>query len=361
MEAQEMHADDSAVSGRTGVTLGRAAGALLRITLLAATLLGAASAPAFAARAAAAPQTLLNVSYDATRELYQQINARFQAYWKRTTGQTVRIQMSHNGSAAQARAVIAGLPADVVTLGVASDIDALHDQAQLLPADWQSRLPNDSTPYTSTIVFLVRNGNPKHIVDWDDLVRPGVSVITTNPKTSAAARWVFLAAYAYAQRRYGGDPAQIKSYLKALYGHVAVLSTGARGSTLAFAQQRLGDVLLAWENEAHLAIKQAGPGSFQIVVPSISMLAQPPVAVVDKNARQRGTERLAEAYLRYLYTPEAQEIIAQNFYRPVDPAVAARHAAQFPRVTLVNISAFGGWRRAQAQFFDDGGLFDQLY
>ncbi len=327
-----------------------------RLLLCAMLLAGAGVAPA-----AEPAHTLLNVSYDATRELYEQINTKFVAYWKARTGQTVSIEMSHNGSSAQARAVVAGLPADVVTLGVASDIDALHDQAGLLPASWQSRLPNDSTPYTSTIVFLVRRGNPKHIVDWNDLVRPGVSVVTTNPKTSAAARWIFLAAYAYAQRHHPGDQAQIKAFLKSLYGHVAVLSTGARGSTLAFTQQHIGDALLSWENEAFLAIKEAGPGSFQIVVPSISMLAQPPVAVVDRNARQHGTEQLAEAYLRFLYTPEAQEIIAENFYRPIDPVVAARHAAQFPRLTLVNISAFGGWREAQKKFFDDGGLFDQLY
>ncbi len=330
------------------------------VALLAALLLGGAAPPA-ALAAPAGGQTLMNVSYDATRELYAQINRQFEAYWKQKTGQSVTIRMSHNGSSAQARAVIAGLPADVVTLGVASDIDALHDQAGLLPADWQGRLPNDSTPYTSTIVFLVRNGNPKHIVDWDDLVRPGVSVITTNPKTSAAARWIFLAAYAYAQRTYHGDQGQIKSYLKALYGHVVVLSTGARASTLAFTQEHLGDALLSWENEAFLAIKEAGPGSFQIVVPSISMLAQPPVAVVDKNARSHGTEQLAEAYLRFLYTPAAQQTIAENFYRPIDPAVQARYAARFPHLTLVNVSAFGGWRKVQKEFFDDGGLFDQLY
>lgn len=327
-------------------------------TLLAALLLST-SGPV-AAAASAASQTLLNVSYDPTRELYQQINARFEAYWKATTGQTVEVRMSHNGSGAQARAVVAGLPADVVTLGVASDIDALHDQAQLLPADWQSRLPHESTPYTSTIVFLVRRGNPKNIRDWDDLLRPGVSVVTPNPKTSAAGRWNFLAAYAYAQRRYRGNPTDIKQFLSTLYGRVAVLNTGSRASTLAFTQQNLGDVLLSWESEAFLAIKEAGSGGFQIVVPSISMLAQPPVAVVDKNAERHGTERLAEAYLRFLYTPAAQEIIAENFYRPTDEAVAARHAAQFPRLTLVNISAFGGWRKAQSQFFDDGGLFDQV-
>ena len=308
----------------------------------------------------AADKTLLNVSYDPTRELYEQLNPRFEAYWKQRTGQTVAIRMSHGASGAQARSVIAGLPADVVTLGTASDIDALHKQANLLPDNWQSRLPDDSTPYTSTIIFLVRQGNPKHIVDWNDLVRSGVSVITPNPKTSAAGRWNFLAAYAYAQK-HEHDPQGIQAYMQALYKHVAVLSDAARASTLAFTQQGTGDVLLAWENEAFLALKEAGPGKYQIVVPSISMLAEPPVAVVDKNAQQDGNTELAEAYLRFLYTPEAQEIIATNFYRPIDKQVAARHASEFPKVTLVNISAFGGWRAAQAKFFDDGGLFDKLY
>jgi sulfate transport system substrate-binding protein len=333
--------------------------ALLRaaVVLFAALLPGSAGI----ARAGQAARTLLNVSYDPTRELYDQINAHFQAYWLKKTGQAVTVEMSHGGSAAQARSVIAGLPADVVTLGVASDIDALHDQGGLLPENWQSRLPNDSTPYTSVVVFLVRRGNPKHIVDWGDLVRPGITVVTPNPKTSAGGRWNFLAAYAYAQRHSAGNPAAARAYMKALYQHVTVLNPAARATTLAFTQQQLGDVLLAWENEAFLSIKEAGPGKFQIVVPSISILAEPPVAVVDRNAQRHGTERLAQAYLRFLYTPEAQEIIAENFYRPIDPAVAARHAAQFPHVTLVNISAFGGWRKAQAKFFDDGGLFDQLY
>jgi sulfate transport system substrate-binding protein len=313
-----------------------------------------------AAVVAQADQTLLNVSYDPTRELYEQINPKFVAYWKAQSGQTVTIQMSHGASGAQARSVIAGLRADVVTLGAATDIDALHKQADLLPANWQQRLPADSTPYTSTIIFLVRQGNPKHIVDWNDLTRAGVSVVAANPKTSAAGRWNFLAAYAYAQQ-HNKDPQAVRDFLKALYKHAAVLPDGSRASTIAFTQQQIGDVLLAWENEAFLAMKEAGAGKFQIVVPSISMLAQPPVAIVDKVAQQRGTQKLAEAYLRYLYTPEAQEIIAENFYRPTDPTVAARHASEFPKITLVNISAFGGWPAAQKQFFDDGGLFDQLY
>jgi len=310
---------------------------------------------------ASAAQTLLNVSYDPTRELYEQINAKFETYWKAKTGESITIHMSHGGSGAQARAVINGLEADVVTLGAASDIDALHDQADLLPENWQSRLPDQSTPYTSTVVFLVRHGNPKHLKDWDDLVRPGVSVITPNPETSSGGRWNFLAAYAYALNHNGNDPAKAKAFVKALYKNVPLLSTGARGATDVFTHQQLGDVLLAWENEALLAIKESGADKLQIVVPSISMLAQPPVAVVDKYAKAHGTTKLAEAYLRFLYTPQAQEIIAENFYRPIDPQVAARHANEFPKVNRINISAFGGWPKAQAEFFSDGGVFDQLH
>ena len=308
-----------------------------------------------------AAQTLLNVSYDPTRELYEQVNTSFRSYWKAKTGEDVDIKMSHGGSAAQSRAVIDGLQADVVTLGAASDIDALHSHGDLVPANWESLLPKDSTPYTSTIVFLVRKGNPKHIQDWDDLVRPGVSVITPSPKTSAGARWNFLAAYAYAQAHNPGNATAAKDFVKTLFKHVPVLAAASRAATLAFTQQAQGDVLLAWENEAFLSIKEAGPGSFQIVVPSISILAQPPVAVVQSNARRHGTEALAKAYLGYLYEPAAQEIIAQNFYRPIDPQVAARHAGQFPKVKLVTIASFGGWRKAQADFFADGALFDQLY
>ena len=310
---------------------------------------------------ALADQTLLNVSYDPTRELYEQLNSSFRSYWRAKTGQDVVIRMSHGGSASQSRAVIEGLRADVVTLGAASDIDMLHTRGGLLPAHWQHRLPNDSTPYTSTVVFLVRQGNPKHIRDWDDLVRPGVGVITSNPKTSAGARWNFLAAYAYAQAHSHGDAAAAKIFVKALFKNVPLLASGARGATLVFTHRGQGDVLIAWESEASLAIKEAGQGRFQIVVPSISILAQPPVAVVDKNAKRHGTQALAEAYLRYLYEPAAQEVIAQNFYRPIDPQVTARYASRFPKINLVSISAFGGWHKAQADFFVDGALFDQLY
>ena len=310
--------------------------------------------------AAAAEQTLLNVSYDPTRELYGEINVSFEAYWKRATGETIAIRTSNGASGSQARSVIAGLEADVVTLGAASDIDALHEHGNLLPENWQDRLPQQSTPYTSTIVFLVRKGNPKHIQDWVDLVRPGVGIVTPNPKTSAAARWNFLAAYAFAKAHYHDDGA-VRTFLQVLYKHAPILTTGARASTIAFTQQALGDVLLTWENEALLAIREAGDGNYQIVVPSVSMLAQPPVAVVDRYVERHGTAKLSEAYLRYLYTPVAQEIIAKNFYRPIDPKVAARYASQFPKVELVNISTFGGWHQAQKDFFEDGALFDQLY
>jgi sulfate/thiosulfate-binding protein len=308
-----------------------------------------------------ADQTLLNVSYDPTRELYEQVNASFRSYWKTKTGQDVVIKMSHGGSSAQSRAVIEGLQADVVTLGAASDIDALHTHGDLVPANWEERLPKDSTPYTSTVVLLVRRGNPKHIQDWDDLLRPGIAVITPNPKTSAGARWNFLAAYGYARAVNHGDATAAKEFVKTLFKHVPVLASGSRASTLAFTQQGQGDVLIAWENEAFLAMKEGGQGKFQIVVPSISILAQPPVAVVERNAQRHGTAVLAQAYLSYLYEPATQEIIARNFYRPIDPQVAARHASQFPKVKLFNIATFGGWRQAEADFFADGALFDQLY
>jgi sulfate/thiosulfate-binding protein len=305
--------------------------------------------------------TLLNVSYDPTRELYQQVNAAFTADFKAKTGDAVTIKQSHGGSSKQARAIIDGLEADVATLGIASDIDALHDNGDLLPADWQSRLPGDSTPYTSTIVLLVRKGNPKAIKDWPDLVKPGVVVITPNPKTSAGARWNFLAAYAYAFNANANDDAKAREWIARLYKNVPVLDSGARGATLTFAQRNLGDVLIAWENEAHLALKEFGADKFEVVSASLSVLAQPPVAVIDKNVKKHGTEKAAEAYLRFLYTPQAQEIIAQNHYRPVDPAVAARHAAEFPKVELVTIQQFGGWKAAQPKFFGDGGVFDQIY
>lgn len=314
-----------------------------------------------ATAAQAASLHLLNVSYDPTRELYQQINPKFEAYWKARTGQTVVVDTSNGGSGKQARSVLDGLQADVVTLGIASDIDVLHDKADLLPANWQSRLPDDSSPYSSTIVFLVRKGNPKHIRDWDDLVKPGVSVVTPNPKTSSGARWAFLGAYIYALRHNDNDAARARAFVGTLYRNVPVLDSGARGSTTTFAQRGIGDVLLSWENEAHLAEKEFGADQFEIVTPSISVLAQPPVAVVDKYARKHGTEKLAEAYLRYLYTPEGQEIIAENFYRPLDPKVAARHAGEFPQVERVNVNTLGGIRKLQSEFFGDGGVFDQIY
>ncbi len=303
---------------------------------------------------------LLNVSYDPTRELYEDINAAFEKYWKDKTGQTVEIEQSHGGSGAQARAVIDGLEADVVTLALAYDIDAIAAHGLISP-DWQSRLPDNSTPYTSTIVFLVRAGNPKGIKDWDDLAKPGVSVITPNPKTSGGARWNYLAAWGYALKHDGGDQAQAEAFVRAVYKNVPVLDSGARGSTTTFVQRGIGDVLVAWENEAFLALKEQGAGSFQIVVPSVSILAEPPVAVVDKNVDKHGTRAVAEAYLRFLYTPEAQTIEARNFYRPRLQSVASAFSSQFPKVELLTIDQFGGWAAAQKTHFADGGIFDQIY
>jgi sulfate transport system substrate-binding protein len=312
-------------------------------------------------RAAEAQKTLLNVSYDPTRELYQQINAKFIADWKAQTGEDLSIKQSHGGSSKQARAIIDGLEADVATLGIASDIDALHDNGDLLPDNWQSLLPGDSTPYNSTIVLLVRKGNPKGIKDWNDLIKPGISVITPNPKTSSGGRWNFLAAYAYALKQNKHDDAKAREFVGQIYKNVPVLDSGARGSTTTFAQRGLGDVLIAWENEAYLAQDEFGADKFDIIAPSLSILAQPPVAVVEKNAKKHGTEKVAEAYLRYLYTSEAQEIIAKNHYRPLDPKVAAEHAGDFPKIELITIQQFGGWRSAQPKFFGDGGVFDQIY
>ena len=303
---------------------------------------------------------LLNVSYDPTRELYQQINAAFAADWKARTGDTVTIKQSHGGSSKQARAIIDGLEADVATLGIASDIDALHGNGGLLPANWQSRLPGDSTPYASTIVLLVRHGNPKGVRDWADLAKEGIVVITPNPKTSAGARWNFLAAYAYALHVHADDEAKAREFVARIYKNVPVLDTGARASTLTFAQRGLGDVLIAWENEAYLAQKEFGADKFDIVAPSLSILAQPPVAVVDKYAKKHGTERVAGAYLRFLDSPSAQEIVAKNHYRPTDPTIAAHHAGDFPRIELVTIERFGGWSKAQPKFVGDGGVFDQI-
>ena len=304
---------------------------------------------------------LLNVSYDPTRELYDDYNKAFAKHWKAKTGEDITIKQSHGGSGKQARTVIDGLPADVVTLALAGDIDALAAQGKLLPVNWQSRLPHNSAPYTSTIVFLVRKGNPKGVKDWGDLVKPGVSVITPNPKTSGGARWNYLAAWAWALKQPGGSEATAKDYVRKLFKNVPVLDTGARGSTTTFVQRGIGDVLLAWENEAFLSIKELGPDTVEIVVPSLSILAEPPVTVVDKVVLRRGTRDAATEYLTYLYSPEAQEIIAKNYYRPIDEKVAAKYAQQFPKLNLVTIKDFGGWATAQKVHFADGGVFDQIY
>ena len=311
---------------------------------------------------AAGPVKLLNVSYDPTRELYQDFNAAFAKYWKAKTGADVEVNQSHGGSGAQSRSVIDGLQADVVTLGLAYDIDAIADKAKILPANWQTRLPNNSTPYTSTIVFLVRKGNPKHIKEWSDVVRDGVAVITPNPKTSGGARWSYLAAWGYALRHNNNDDAKARAFVARLYKNVPVLDSGARGSTTTFAQRGIGDVLLSWENEAHLALKEFGADKFEIIYPSESILAEPPVAVVDKIAAKHGTTAVATAYLNYLYSDEGQDIAARNFYRPRNEKVAAKYAAQFPKLTLFNIDqTFGGWQKAQPKHFGDGGVFDQIY
>jgi sulfate/thiosulfate transport system substrate-binding protein len=312
---------------------------------------------------AAATVKLLNVSYDPTRELYEDYNKAFAAYWKSKTGDTVSINQSHGGSGKQARSVIEGLEADVVTLALAYDIDALATQGGLIPANWQARLPNNSTPYTSTIVFLVRGGNPKNIHDWVDLARPGISVITPSPKTSGGARWNYLAAWAWALKQPGGSDATAEAFVRKVYHNVPVLDSGARGSTVTFAERGIGDVLIAWENEAFLAVKESGAGKFQIIAPSLSIVAEPPVTVVDQNIDQHGTRKVAEEYLRYLYSPEGQEIVAKHFYRPRNPDVAARYATQFPRIPqMVTIDAvFGGWTKAQAAHFADHGSFDRIY
>jgi sulfate/thiosulfate transport system substrate-binding protein len=313
------------------------------------------------ASAAQADVTLLNVSYDPTRELYVDYNAAFTKYWEGKTGQKIHINQSHGGSGKQARTVIDGLPADVVTLALAGDIDAIATNGKLLPVNWQSRLPHNSSPYTSTIVFLVRKGNPKGIKDWGDLAKPGVSVITPNPKTSGGARWNYLAGWAWALKQPGGTEATAKEYVRKLFKNVPVLDTGARGSTTTFVQREIGDVLLAWENEAFLSIKELGPGKVEIVVPSLSILAEPPVTVVDKVVLRRGTREVAQEYLKYLYSTEAQEIIAKNYYRPIDEKVAAKYANLFPKLNLVTIKDFGGWAKAQKDHFSDGGVFDQIY
>jgi len=313
-----------------------------------------------ATAAQAANISLLNVSYDPTRELYQQINRAF-ADQQKAKGDTVTISNSHGGSGSQARSVIDGLQADVVTLALAADIDAISRNGKLLPADWQKRLPQNSSPYTSTIVFLVKKGNPKAIKDWNDLVKPGVQVITPNPKTSGGARWAYLAAWDWAAKQPGGNADKAKAYVAGLYKHVPVLDSGARGSSVTFTKRGIGDVLLSWENEAHLLLKETG-GAYQIVYPSRSILAEPPVAVVDRNVDRKKTRATAEAYLRFLYTPAAQEIVARNFYRPRDGAILARYRKQFPDIALSTIDKeFGGWDKAQAVHFANGGVFDQIY
>ena len=305
---------------------------------------------------------LLNVSYDPTRELYQDFNAAFTRYWKQKTGDTVVIQQSHGGSGKQARAVIDGLQADVVTLALAYDVDALCEKGRLIPKDWQKRLPHNSAPYTSTIVFLVRKGNPKGIKDWSDLIKPGVSVVTPNPKTSGGARWNYLAAYGYELKRTGGEAAKAREFLQKLFKNVPVLDTGARGATTTFVQRGIGDVLIAWENEAILAIKELGRGEFELVVPSISILAEPPVTVVDRVVKKRGTEAVAKAYLEYFYTETGQEIAAKHYYRPRLELVARKHEATFPKVNLFTIDdPFGGWAQAQKIHFSEGGIFDQIH
>jgi len=325
----------------------------------------AALAVGFAVTARAADQSLLNVSYDPTRELYQQFNDAFAAHWKETTGNTVTIDNSHGGSGKQAQAVIDGLEADVVTLALESDINAIVEKSGLIKPDWRSHFENNSTPYTSTIVFLVRKGNPKGIQDWGDLVKDGVEVITPNPKTSGGARWNYLAAWAWANGQFGGDEAKIEEYVKALYQHVPVLDTGARGSTVTFAQKELGDVLLAWENEAYLVLDEFGADNFDIVIPPQSILAEPPVAIVDSNVDKHGTRELAQAYLEYLYSPEGQTIAAKNHYRPSKPERVTDQALvdAFPKIKLVTIDdpIFGGWKVAQPKHFGDGGIFDKLY
>ena len=308
----------------------------------------------------AADVNLLNVSYDPTRELYHEFDAAFSRHWKAKTGDNVNVKQSHGGSGKQARSVIDGLQADVVTLALAYDIDAIRDKGLINPG-WEQKLQYRSSPYTSTIVFLVRKGNPKKIKDWNDLVKPGISVITPNPKTSGGARWNHLAAYGYALRQPGGNPQKAAEFLGALYKNVPVLDSGARGSTTTFVERGIGDVLLAWENEALLALRELGPDKFEIVAPSLSILAEPPVAVVDKNVDKKGTRKVAQAYLEYLYSDEGQDIIAKNYYRPAVDKFSKKYASQFPQIKLIQISDLGGWTAAQKAHFSDGGVFDQIY
>ncbi|MFO1369192.1 MAG: sulfate ABC transporter substrate-binding protein [Marinagarivorans sp.] len=319
------------------------------------------AATTFAAAASFAKEVkLLNVSYDPTRELYREYNSAFAKYWQAKTGDTLTVEQSHGGSGAQSRAVIDGLQADVVTLALAGDIDPIAKIGKLLPENWQSRLAENSAPYTSTIVFLVRKGNPKQIKDWDDLIKKGVEVITPNPKTSGGARWNYLAAWGYAQKKFGSDAAA-QEFVKKLYKNVPVLDSGARGATTTFVQRQIGDVLLTWENEAYLAVNELGADKVEIVVPSLSIVAEPSVALVDKNAEVHGTKAVAEEYLKFLYSKEAQTIIAKNYYRPRDKEVAAAYASKFPSIELITIEHFGGWKKAQPEHFGDGGIFDKIY
>lgn len=329
---------------------------LIKLSLL-------AGAVALASSSAIAKEVkLLNVSYDPTRELYQEINAAFAKSWKEKTGDAVVIQQSHAGSGKQARAVIDGLEADVVTLALAYDVDAIAEKGHLFPVDWQKRLPNNSSPYTSTIVFLVRKGNPKGIKDWDDLIKPGLAIVTPNPKTSGGARWNYLAAWGFALQKYGNDEAKARDFLAKLFKNVPVLDTGARGATTTFVQRGIGDVFLSWENEAFLAIKEFGADKLEIIVPSLSILAEPPVTVVDKVVNKRGTAEVAKAYLDFLYTEEGQNIAGKNFYRPRSEKTAAKYAGQFTNVKLFTIDeVFGGWQKAQKTHFSDGGVFDQIF
>jgi sulfate transport system substrate-binding protein len=326
-------------------------------------MLAVLAAAALLPRTAFADVTITNVSYDPTREFYKDFNARFASYWKAKTGETVTIRTSNGGSGAQARSVIDGLNADVVTLGIASDIDAISEKTHKIPPNWQSRLPNDSAPYTSTVVFLVRKGNPKQLKDWADLIKPGVQVITPNPKTSSGARWNFLAAYAYALKASNGDEGKAKDFIAALYKNVPVLDSGARGSTTTFVQRGQGDVLLAWENEAFLALNDLGPDKFEIVVPSYSVLALPPVSLVDGNVDKDGSRKASEAYLNYLYSPEGQKLIAHHYYRPFDEKYAdPADLKRFPKLNLFKVAdVFGGWDAVQKKYFADGGIFDQIY
>jgi sulfate transport system substrate-binding protein len=324
-------------------------------------LIAALLAALLSAGSAQAGVSLLNVSYDPTRELYQEYNAAFAKYWLAKTGEEVTVQQSHGGGGKQTRAVIDGLEADVVTLALAYDVDQLYQKRRLIPENWQSLLPNNSSPYTSTMVFVVHKGNPKGIKDWDDLVKDGVANVQPNPKSSGGARWNYLAAWAYAQKKFGGDEAKVKDFVAKFYKNAAVLDAGARGSTTTFVGRGIGDVLVTWENEAFLVLQEFGADKYEIVTPSLSILAEPPVAVVEKVAKKNGTEAAAKAYLEYLYSKEGQEIAAKHFYRPRDGEVAAKYAQRFPRLELVSIEAFGGWNKAQATHFTDGGVFDQIF